>query len=151
MYPSPGVLSEQFVKITLHFNCPLLKSTQAEASLVAPVYRESMCNAGDPGLIPGLTRSPGERNGNHSTILAWEILWTKEPGGLQSQRAGHDLVTETHPHNKYTCLYLSVYICVWSMCNFWRVISWWWVRGKRKYFYTVLSSSSSSSCHSLIL
>ena len=28
-----------------------------------------------------------------STILAWRILWTKEPGRLQSmglQRAGHD-------------------------------------------------------------
>ena len=31
----------------------------------------------------------------HSSIPAWEILWT-EPGGLQSkgsQRVGHDLVT----------------------------------------------------------
>ena len=29
----------------------------------------------------------------HSSILAWEIRWTEEPGGLQSmgsQRAGHD-------------------------------------------------------------
>ena len=29
----------------------------------------------------------------HSTILAWEIPWTEEPGGLQSrgsQRVGHD-------------------------------------------------------------
>ena len=28
----------------------------------------------------------------HSSILAWEILWTEEPGGLQSmgwQRVGH--------------------------------------------------------------
>jgi len=23
----------------------------------------------------------------HSSILAWEIPWTEEPGGLQSQRA----------------------------------------------------------------
>ena len=31
----------------------------------------------------------------HSSILAWEILWTKEPGGLQSmgsQRVRHDWV-----------------------------------------------------------
>ena len=30
----------------------------------------------------------------HSSILAWEIPWTEEPGGLQSmglQRVGHDL------------------------------------------------------------
>ena len=29
----------------------------------------------------------------HSSILAWKITWTKEPGGLQSiglQRVGHD-------------------------------------------------------------
>ena len=33
----------------------------------------------------------------HSGILLWEILWTEEPGGLQSmglQRVGHDLVTK---------------------------------------------------------
>ena len=33
----------------------------------------------------------------HSNILAWEIPWTGEPGGLQSmesQRVGHNLATE---------------------------------------------------------
>ena len=33
----------------------------------------------------------------HSSILAWRIPWTKEPGGLQSkgsQRVRHDLVTK---------------------------------------------------------
>ena len=32
----------------------------------------------------------------HSSILAWKIPWTEEPGGLQSmgsQRVGHDLAT----------------------------------------------------------
>ena len=32
-----------------------------------------------------------------SSILAWEILWTEEPGGLQFmglRRVGHDLATE---------------------------------------------------------
>ena len=36
----------------------------------------------------------------HSRILAWEIPWTEEPGGLQSiepLRVGHDCVTE-HSH-----------------------------------------------------
>jgi len=45
-------------------------------------------------LIPGLGRSPGEGNGStHSSILAWRIPWTEEPGGLQSmgsRRVGHD-------------------------------------------------------------
>ena len=33
----------------------------------------------------------------HSSVLAWKIAWTEEPGGLQSwwsQRVGHDLATE---------------------------------------------------------
>ena len=38
----------------------------------------------------------------HSSILAWEIPWTEEPGGLQpmgSQRVRHDLANEhTHTH-----------------------------------------------------
>ena len=35
----------------------------------------------------------------HSSILAWEIPWTEELGGLQSvrsQRVGHDLMTKQH-------------------------------------------------------
>ena len=39
-------------------------------------------DAGDTGLMAGLGRSPGEGNGNHSSILAWEIPQTEEPGGL---------------------------------------------------------------------
>ena len=33
----------------------------------------------------------------HFSILAWEIPWTEEPGGIQSmesQRVGHDLATK---------------------------------------------------------
>ena len=33
----------------------------------------------------------------YSSILAWKMPWTEEPGGLQSmgsQRAAHDLATE---------------------------------------------------------
>ena len=47
----------------------------------------------DVGLILGLGRSPGEGHGNHSSILAWRIPWTEEPGGLQSigsHIVGHD-------------------------------------------------------------
>ena len=34
-----------------------------------------------------------EEMATHSSILAWEVLWSEEPGGLQSkglQRLGHD-------------------------------------------------------------
>ena len=52
----------------------------------------SVYNVGDPHSIPCLGRSPGEGNGNPSTI-AWKIPWTEEPGMIQSmwsQRVGHD-------------------------------------------------------------
>ena len=35
--------------------------------------KESACQAGDAGLIPGLGQSPRVGNSNHSSILAWEI------------------------------------------------------------------------------
>ena len=58
--------------------------------------KESACNVGDLGSIPGSRRSPGEGNGTPLQILAWEIPWTQEPGGLQSTgslRVGHDRAT----------------------------------------------------------
>ena len=62
--------------------------------------KESACSVGDLGLIPGLGRYPGEGKGYHSSILAWGIPWTEEPGGLQSmgsQRVKHNWATEpTH-------------------------------------------------------
>ena len=44
--------------------------------------KESICNAEDPGLTPGLGRSPGEGNGNPFSILAWKIPWIEETGRL---------------------------------------------------------------------
>ena len=41
-----------------------------------------------------------EKMATHSSILAWKIIWTEEPGELQSmglQRIGHACATEyTH-------------------------------------------------------
>ena len=55
--------------------------------------KESACNVGDLGLIPGLGRPLEEGMASHSSIFAWRIPWTEEPGGLQSmglQRVRHD-------------------------------------------------------------
>ena len=41
-----------------------LSSMNVETSLVAQTVKASAYNAGDPGSIPGLGRSPGEGNGN---------------------------------------------------------------------------------------
>ena len=55
--------------------------------------KESACNAGDLGSIPGLGRSAGEGMATHSSVLAWIIPGTRAPGGLLSMgshRVGHD-------------------------------------------------------------
>ena len=100
--------------------------------------KESTCNSGDPGSVPGLGRSTGEGVGyplqyswpsqvaqmvknlpamqktwvqslswedplekgiaTHSSILAWRIPWTEEPGRLQflgSQGIRHNWATFT--------------------------------------------------------
>ena len=49
--------------------------------------------------ITGSRRSPGEGTG-YSSILAWKIPWTEEPGGLESmglRRVEHDLSTKPQP------------------------------------------------------
>ena len=59
------------------------------------VVKNPSANVGDirdVGSIPGLGRFPGGGHGN-SSILAWRIPWTEEPGRLWSigsQRARHD-------------------------------------------------------------
>ena len=46
--------------------------------------KESACNEGDPGLIPGLEDLLEEGMAIHYSIPAWGIPWTGEPGELQS-------------------------------------------------------------------
>ena len=49
----------------------------------------------------------------HSSILAWIILWTEKPGGLQSiglQRVGHDWKNFTRMYS-YSCVPL-INICI---------------------------------------
>ena len=45
------------------------------------VVKNLPANAGDAGLIPGSARPLEEEIATHSSILAWEIPWTEEPGG----------------------------------------------------------------------
>ena len=59
-----------------------------KVSQVALVVKNVSANGGDKidlGSIPGSGRSPLEEGmATHSSILAWRILGTVEPGGLQS-------------------------------------------------------------------
>ena len=67
---------------------------QAEARIQPGFYSPShvptaVCNVGDLGWEESLEKGMA----THSSILAWRIPWTEEPGGLQSigsQRVGHN-------------------------------------------------------------
>ena len=58
--------------------------------------KESACYAGDvgdAGLIPGWEDTLEKETATHSSVLAWRIPGTGEPGGLPSMglhRVGHD-------------------------------------------------------------
>ena len=58
--------------------------------------KEFACNAGDTGdtgSISGQEYFLEKEMATHSSILAWEIPWTEEPGGLESvgsQRVDYD-------------------------------------------------------------
>ena len=73
--------------------------------------KESTCNARDLCSIPGLGISPGEGNGNRSSILAWKIPWMEEPGrslvGYSSQ--GHK---ESDSTERLNFLFFISYILV---------------------------------------
>ena len=61
----------------------------------------SASDLGNAGLIPGLEDPLEESMATHSSILAWEVPWTEEPGRLQSmwsQRVGYDRSNLAHMH-----------------------------------------------------
>ena len=59
-------------------SCPILQ-------FPFPNCKESACNMGNPGSIPELGRSPGEKGmATHSSIHARKTPWTEESGRLQS-------------------------------------------------------------------
>ena len=51
--------------------------------------KESTCNVGDTGSIPGWGRSTRGGNGNPYQYSCWKTPWTEVPGKLESQRVGH--------------------------------------------------------------
>ena len=55
--------------------------------------KESACQCRSRGFDPWVRKIPWRRKWHHSSILAWRIPWTEEPGRLQStgsHRVRHD-------------------------------------------------------------
>ena len=74
--------------------------------------KESAYNAGDPGLIPGLGRSPGEANGY---LLQYSCLENfRDRGAWQTTvhgiRVGHNWATNTHIYTNFIQLF-------WELCK----------------------------------
>ena len=58
-----------------------------------PAVQDITSSTGDLGLILGREDPLEEEMATVSSVLAWRIPWTAEPGGLQSilsQRVRHD-------------------------------------------------------------
>ena len=73
----------------------------------AVVVKNTLENEGDirdAGSIPGLGRSPGERHGNHSSILAWKIPWTEASGGCAAVCGVTKSHTRLKQHSTHTFL-----------------------------------------------
>ena len=106
-FPPPTALVAQLVK-----NLPAVQKTMVRSlgwevprrrdRLPTPIFlgfpagsdsKESTCNARDLGSILDWEDPLEKGMTTHSSILAWRLLWTEEPGSLQSmgsQRVGHD-------------------------------------------------------------
>ena len=76
------------------------------------VVKNPPVGAGDMGSIPGLGRSPGGGYATHSGILAWQILWTEEPEGLQSMPKELDMT-------EHTCRVTTLGLLAQSTMDFW--------------------------------
>ena len=94
--PGPAVteescdISQHIPSLGLDFPSSVLPIYPGDTVVKEPPARAG--DAGDRGPIPGWDVPLEEEMATHSSILAWEIPWTEEPGRLQSvgsQRVGH--------------------------------------------------------------
>ena len=75
------------------------------------------------GFNPWVGKIPWRRKtATHSSVLAWEIPWMEEPGGLQStgsQRVGHDWATSLSLSVSQLINFCLKYWVAWVLCIFW--------------------------------
>ena len=99
------------------------------ASQVALMVKEPICQCKKHKrcrLIPGSWRSPGRGMATRSSILAWRIPWTEEPGELQSVglrrlRNNWSDLARTHADNHYWCGYSKMYLALCLLMTPWVV------------------------------
>ena len=73
----------------------------------------------------------------HSSILAWEISWTKKPGGLQSmglQRVRHDSATKQHKIENVNYINTSQITLTMCLVHISKLL-WVWVESRPVYLF----------------
>ena len=91
----------------------------------------------DVGSIPGLGRSPGEGNGNHSSILAWEIHGQRSLAGYSPWGRKELGVTEGQNMHTWRVLHVGLTLDSLSLSH---------TYSHQYYSKTLLFISSSMSC-----
>ena len=74
------------------------------------VCKESACNSGDPDQSLGREDLLKKGMATHSSIFAWRIPWTKEPGRIQSVGCKESDMTEQPTLNTYKCKLTQSYL-----------------------------------------
>ena len=72
--------------------------------------KESACNAGDLGSIPGLGRSTGEDMAIHSSTLAWRIPWRGDLVGYSPWDNKESDMTEQLSVHTHTHTHTHIYV-----------------------------------------
>ena len=96
---------------TEEWSSECLKTMKIKCSSDGLDSKESACNLGDLGVIPGLGSSPGRGNGSPLWYLCLENPRTDETSGLQSmgsQRVRHDFAINTHIKHNEAYLYALI-------------------------------------------
>ena len=81
--------------------------------------KASACNVEDLGSIPGQEDPLEKKMATHSSILAWKIPWTKEPGGLHSPWVckESDMTEWLHSHLFIWPVFVECLLCISSCGN----------------------------------
>ena len=93
--------------------CPILLWVQSRVSLVAQRWTIGLPMQETQAWSLGSGRSL-EKEGNHSSTLAWEIPWTVEPVCEVSKESD---MTQRLSHNPVTMLHSVSCLLVWGQCS----------------------------------
>ena len=75
--------------------------------------KATACNLGDPGLIPGLGRSPGEGNGNPPQYSC--LKNSLDRGAWLATVHG---VAKSRTQLQFLYLLISINLCILSLCKY---------------------------------